>query len=164
MDVAMPKLNGIEAATQIKETCQNTAILIVSAYDYESYMLAALQVGAAGYLLKSAPLHDLINAIRLVHGGEGVFDLKVSSNVLHRLASKGEKGAGLVGLSHRELQVLKLGAKGLSNKDIASELVLSKRTIQTHLVSIFKKLGVSSRTEAVLHAIKEGWLTLDDLP
>ena len=164
MDVAIPKLNGIDAATQIKETCQNISILIVSAYDYESYMLTALQVGAAGYPLKSAPLSDLINAICFVHAGEGVFDFKVGSNILHRLASKSGKGAEFVGLSHRELQVLKLGAKGLSNKDIASELVLSERTIQTHLVNIFKKLEVSSRTEAVLSAIREGWLTLDDLP
>ena len=165
MDIAMPKLNGIEAARQIKAACPTTAILMVSAYDYESYMLASLRVGAAGYLLKSAPLHDLISAVRLVHAGEGVFDLKAASRLIRRLAAvKGEERKNLEELHYRELQVLKLAAKGMSNKEIARELVISERTIQTHLVNIFRKLKVGSRTEAVLRALKEGWLTLDDLP
>jgi DNA-binding NarL/FixJ family response regulator len=165
IDVAMPKLNGIEAAKQIKAACPTIAILMVSAFSYESYMLASLRVGAAGYLLKSAPLRELINAIHSVHAGEGVFDLKVASKILRRLATeRGEERKGLEELQRRELEVLKLAAKGMSNKEIAGKLVISERTVQTHLVNIFRKLEVGSRTEAVLHALKEGWLTMDDLP
>jgi DNA-binding NarL/FixJ family response regulator len=163
IDVAMPNLNGIEAAKQINVACPNTAILILSAFDYEQYMIAALQAGAAGYLLKSIPMPHLINAIRLLHVGEGVFDLNVGNNVLRRLALESEKMVGPAGLSHQEVRVLKLGAKGLSNKEIASELVLSERTIKTHMINIFRKLGVNSRTEAVSRAVKDGWLILDDL-
>jgi len=165
IDVAMPKLNGIEAAKQIKAACPETAILMVSAYGYESYLLASLQAGASGYMLKSSPLRELANAVRSVHGGQAVFDLKAAGKVLHRLAT--DQGAGAIGpqrLHPRELQVLRLTAKGFSNKEIASELDISDRTVQTHLVRIFRELGVSSRTEAVLHALREGWLTLDELP
>ena len=165
IDVAMPKLNGIEAAKQIKAACPNTAILMVSAFGYESYILASLRAGAAGYLLKTTPLRELTNAIRSVHTGEAVFDLKAASKILRRLtAEKGKEKEGLEELHRRELEVLKLAAKGISNKEIASKLTISERTVQTHLVNIFRKLGVSSRTEAVLHALKKGWLTLDDLP
>lgn len=165
LDVSMPKLNGIEAAKQIKASCPQTAILMVSAYGYESYLLASLQAGAAGYLLKNAPLRELINAVRSVNSGQGVFDLKATGKVLRRLATgNGDNKATLEELHHRELEVLKLVAKGIGNKEIARQLDVSERTVQTHLVNIFKKLGVSSRTEAAIHALKEGWVTLDDLP
>ncbi len=165
IDISMPKLNGIEAAKQIRVASPSTAILMVSAYSYPSYVLAALRAGAAGYLLKNAPLHELISAVRLVHSGEGVFDLKATGKILRRLATdKVEKRKDLEELHPRELQVLNLAAKGVGNKEIANQLGISERTVQTHLVNIFRKLRVSSRTEAVLHALKEGWLTLDDLP
>jgi DNA-binding NarL/FixJ family response regulator len=165
IDIAMPKLNGIEAVKQIKAAHPATAILIVSAFSYESYILASLRAGAAGYLLKSTSLRELTNAIRSVHAGEAVFDFRATSKILRRLADdKGEERRNLEELYPRELEVLRLAGKGLSNKEIARELVISERTVQTHLVNIFRKLDVGSRTEAVLHALKEGWLTLDDLP
>lgn len=165
LDVAMPKLNGIEAAKQIKAACPNTAILMISAYGYEPYLLASLQAGATGYLLKSSPLRELISAVRSVHSGQAVFDLKAVGKVLDRLAvnQSGEVVSGQR-LQSRELQVLRLTAKGISNKEIGKELKISDRTVQTHLIRIFRKLGVSSRTEAVLRALREGWLTLDELP
>jgi NarL family two-component system response regulator LiaR len=165
IDVAMPRVNGIEAATHIKAACPGTAILMMSAYRHESYMLSSLRAGATGYLLKNVSLRDLVNAIRLVHAGEGVFDLKVASKMLSRAAGdKGEGRRNLKGLRHRELEVLRLVAKGLGNKEIAAELVVSERTVQTHLVNIFRKLRVPSRTAAVFSALNEGWLTLDELP
>ena len=165
IDVAMPKLNGIEATKQIKAACPTTAILMVSAFGYESYLLASLRAGAAGYLLKSTPLRELTNAVRSVQAGEAVFDLKSASKILRRLsAEKDAKRRSLEELHPRELGVLRLAANGMSNKEIAVELVISERTVQTHMVNIFGKLGVGSRTEAVLHALKEGWLTFDDLP
>jgi len=165
IDVAMPKLNGIEAAKQIKAACPNTAILMISAYGYEAYLLASLQAGAAGYLLKSSPLRELISAIRSVHSGQAVFDLKAVSKVLDRLAvPQGGDVVSTQRLQPREMQVLRLAAKGISNKEIGRELKISDRTVQTHLIRIFRKLGASSRTEAVLRALKEGWITLDELP
>jgi DNA-binding NarL/FixJ family response regulator len=160
----MPKLNGIEAAKQIKLASPMTAILMVSAYSYPSYVLAALRAGAAGYLLKNAPLHELISAVRLVHSGEGVFDLKATGKILRRLATdKVEKRKDLEDCIRVNFRY-RPGFKGVGNKEIANQLGISERTVQTHLVNIFRKLRVSSRTEAVLHALKEGWLTLDDLP
>ena len=164
IDIAMPKVNGIEAARQIKAACPTIAILMVSAFDYESYVLASLQAGAAGYMLKNAPVSELISAIRLVRTGEAVFDLKAVSKVLRHIDEESEGRRGPAKLYRRELEVLRLAAKGSSNRTIAEELGLSERTVQTHMVNIFRKLGVTSRTEAVLHALKEGWLTVNDLP
>lgn len=164
IDVAMPGTNGIEATKQIRACCPRTRVLIVSAHNIEAYMLAALRAGAAGYLLKTAPLAEIVNAIRLVHSGGGVFDLKAGSRIMSRLVS--QRGGGRTGetLHPRELEVLKLVAKGMSNKEIAKNLVISERTVHTHLINIFRKLDVGSRTEAVLYALKEGWLALEDLP
>lgn len=165
MDISMPKLNGIEATKQIKNSIPEIAVIIVSAFSYPSYIVAALRSGASGYLLKNAPLQELMKAIRLVNSGEGVFDMKVTGGILRRLAAdKTERLKNSEELHPRELQVLNLAAKGGNNKEIANLLDISERTVQTHLVNIFRKLRVSTRTEAVLHALKEGWLTLDDLP
>ncbi len=165
MDISMPKMNGIDAAKLIKASSPETAILIVSAYSYQSYILAALRAGAAGYLLKNAPLQELIKAIRLVSSGEGVFDMKVTGNLLRHLASeKADVRKDMEELHPRELQILTSAARGLGNKEIAGELEISERTVQTHLVNIFRKLRVSSRTEAVLQGLRQGWLKLEDLP
>ncbi|MFC2017728.1 response regulator [Chloroflexota bacterium] len=165
LDIAMPKLDGIEAAKQIKSACPNTAILMLSAYGYDSYILASLRAGAAGYLMKNAPINDLISAIRLAYAGEAVLDLKAVDKVLRYLAvEEGEEKRNIDVLHHREREVLKQAATGKSNKAIGEELFISERTVQTHMVNIFQKLRVGSRTEAVLRALKEGWITLDDLP
>lgn len=164
VDVSMPNLNGIEATRQIKAACPTTAVIIVSAFDYQSYILSSLQAGAAGYLLKDTPLPELISAIRLVHKGGSVLDLKATDKIVRHLATgEGSSKTGLELLQPREAEILKLAAKGMSNKEIARELFISERTVQTHLVKIFRKLGVSSRTQAVLHALSGGWLTMDDL-
>jgi two-component system, NarL family, response regulator LiaR len=165
MDISMPEMNGLDAAKQIKATTPEIAILMVSAYGYQSYVLAALRAGAAGYLLKNAPLHEIIKAIRMVSSGDAVFDMKITGALLQKMAGdKIEKHTDIEELHTREQQVLSLAAKGMGNKEIATNLGISERTVQTHLVNIFKKLKVGSRTEAVLRALKEGWLTLNDLP
>ena len=163
IDVAIPKVSGIEVAKQIKSSCPTTAVLMVSD-SYRAYINAALRAGVAGYIFKNAPVNELISAIRLVHCGEGVFDIKVVKRIAHRLAAEKAKENGeLDELHRRELELLKLAAKGMHNKDIATHLVISERTVQSHLVNIFRKLGVHSRTQAILHALEEGWFTLDDL-
>ncbi len=165
MDISMPGINGIEATKLIKARCPDVSILMVSAYSYQSYILASLRAGASGYLLKNAPLQELIKAVRLIYSGEGVFDMKITGNLLRNLASdKGEKRKDLEELHPRELEILTIAAKGGSNKEIASRLEISERTVQTHLVNIFRKLRVSSRTDAVLKGLRAGWFTLDDLP
>jgi len=165
MDIAMPKLNGIEATKRIKELYPSTAVLILTAYDYDQYIFALLEAGAAGYLLKGVRVHELIDAIRAVYAGESVLHPVIARRVLDRLVSPSPNEAKTIGLlSEREIEVLKLAAKGISNKDIAEQLFLSPRTVQSHLGNIFNKLGVASRTEAILYGLRRGWLALEDLP
>jgi NarL family two-component system response regulator LiaR len=165
LDVSMPELNGIETTKKIKAASPSTAILVLSAYDYDSYVLGAIEAGAAGYLLKSVRVRDLVRAIRALHSGETVLGPAATRKLLSRLVStKGEGVEVSQPLRSRELDVLRTAAKGLSNKEIAQALGISVRTCQTHLANIFTKLSVGSRTEAVLRALREGWLTLDDLP
>jgi len=164
IDIVMPELDGIEATKQIKAVCPDIAIIMLSAYDYEAYTLGALEAGAVGYLLKEISPRELVNAIRMIHGGRGVVDLKAWDRMLPRLTSPKDEGKRSFGkLQTRELDVLKLVAKGMSSREIGKSLTISVRTVQTYLDNIFTKLGVHSRTEAVVYALKEGWLTLDDL-
>src|SRR3990170_563646 len=165
MDIAMPGINGIEATKQIKTCCPRTAVLILTAYDNEQYIFALLEAGAAGYLLKNVRSSELVAAVRSVYGGESVLHPAVTRKVIERLGlssarAAAERASGP--LSDRELEILRLAAKGLSNKQIASRLCLSARTVQAHLGNIFNKLGVGSRTEAVLYALKRGWIAPED--
>lgn len=166
IDVAMPKLDGIEATRQIKALCPAVAVLVLSAYDDDQFVFGLLEAGAAGYLLKSVRGHEIVDAIRAVDAGESVLHPSVARKVLNRFASvssKAQRKKPLELLTDREMEVMRLVTKGLSNKDIADGLCLSVRTVQGHLANIFNKLRVSSRTEAVVHALKEGWVTLDDV-
>ena len=166
VDVAMPRLDGIEATRRIKAQCPAVAVLVLSAYDDDQFVFGLLEAGAAGYLLKSVRGQEIVDAIRAVHAGESVLHPSVARKVLNRFAGvsgKPRERKSLDLLTEREMDVLKLVTKGLSNKDIAEGLCLSVRTVQGHLANIFNKLRVSSRTEAVVHALKEGWVTLDDV-
>ena len=165
MDIAMPKVNGIQATKRIKELCPTTAVLILTAYDNEQYIFALLEAGAAGYLLKNVRRSELISAIRAVHNGESVLHPQIAAKVVERFRERKAPAAAEPlrdALSEREMEVLRLAGKGISNKDIARELSLSVRTVQAHLGSIFNKMGVGSRTEAVLHALRKGWLSLEE--
>lgn len=164
MDIAMPRLDGIEATRQIKALCPSITILALTAYDDDQFIFSLLEAGAAGYLLKSVRGHELVEAVREVHAGESVLHPSVARKVLNRFAgsSKPRKQEPVDILSDREMEVLKLASRGLSNQEIANQLSLSTRTVQGHLGHIFNKLEVGSRTEAVVHALKEGWITLDE--
>ena len=166
VDVAMPRLDGVEATRRIKAQCPAVAVLVLSAYDDDQFIFGLLEAGAAGYLLKSVRGQEIVDAIRAVHAGESVLHPSVARKVLNRFAGvsgKPRERKSLDLLTEREMEVLKMVTKGLSNKDIAEGLCLSVRTVQGHLANIFNKLRVSSRTEAVVHALKEGWVTLDDV-
>jgi NarL family two-component system response regulator LiaR len=165
MDVAMPGLNGIEATKQIKAALPATAILILTAYDDDQYVFALLEAGAAGYLLKNVRGRDLVEAIRAVHAGESVLHPVIARKVIDRFSPQKnhqESQDRAESLSDRELEVLRLAAKGMSNRDIAHRLHLSTRTVQAHLHTISGKMEVGSRTEAVVQALRLGWLRLDD--
>jgi NarL family two-component system response regulator LiaR len=165
MDIAMPKLNGIEATKQIKAHLPSTAILILTAYDYDQYIFALLEAGAAGYLLKGVQVREVIDAIRAVYAGESVLHPVVARRVIDRMVSPAKNKTEVAEpLSEREMEVLKLAATGISNKEIAQQLFLSPRTVQVHLGNVFNKLGVASRTEAILYGLKRGWFSLEDLP
>lgn len=157
IDIAMPKLNGIEATRRIKELCPGTAVLILSAYDDDQYIFALLEAGAAGYLLKNVRRRDLVEAVRSVHMGESVLHPVIARKVIDHFSAPSspvQKEVVDKALTDRELEVLILAAKGMSNRDIADRLVLSKRTVQAHLSAIFTKMEVGSRTEAVVQAYK----------
>lgn len=166
IDIAMPKLNGIEATKQIKELYPATAVLVLTAYDDDQYIFALLEAGAAGYLLKNVRGRELIDAIRAVYAGESVLHPAITRKVIESFLPAGKPAERRIAepLSEREMEVVKLAGRGMSNKDIAEELSLSVRTVQAHLGNIFNKLGVGSRTEAVLYALKKGWVALEDLP
>ena len=166
MDIAMPVINGIEATRQIKATQSSTAVLILTAYDNDQYIVALLEAGAAGYLLKNVSGKELVNAIRSVYAGESVLHPAIAQKVFSYFSPTSHEQDNIgteIQVSGREMEILRLAAKGLSNQDIADRLFLSRRTIQAHLGNIFRKMDVGSRTEAVLQAIKRGWLNIDDL-
>jgi len=164
ISVAEPILDDIEVAKEIKEACSTTRIIILSTYHHGSYVIPSLRAGAAGYLLRTSPLIELVNAIRSVHAGGEVLDPTAAGAILHDLATEKADMMGQIEQLHpREMEILKLVAKGMHNKDIASCLTISERTVQSHMVNIFRKLGVSSRTEAVLCALRKGWFTIENL-
>jgi two-component system, NarL family, response regulator LiaR len=166
MDIAMPRMNGIEATRQIKLNNPGTVVLVLSAYDDDEYVFAALQAGAAGYLLKNTGGDELVRAIKSVHKGETALDPRIAKKVVNYLRLRAKTpGVNDISaqLSDREIAIIRLAAKGLTNKEIAKNLHLSYRTIEGHLRDIFNKLGVGSRTEAVLHGLKMGWFTLEEL-
>jgi len=167
IDIAMPKLNGIEVTKQIKAVLPSVAVLILSAYDDDQYVFALLEAGAAGYLLKDVRARDLVGAIRSVNAGDSVLHPAIARKVVDRFVRRSGdvvEGRTLEQLTAREMEVLKLAARGMSNREIAQELVISIRTVQGHLHNIFGKMRVGSRTEAVVRALQKGWLTLEEEP
>lgn len=163
MDIVMPGLNGVEATKLIKKQNPGTAVLILTAYEDERYILGLLEAGVAGYLLKSATGEEIVKAIRAVHAGESVLHPSVMAKLLARAARSFTElipQPGKSELTEREMSVLQLAARGMSNKEIAQQLNLAMPTIKAHLVNIFNKMGVASRTEAVLLALKKGWVRL----
>ena len=163
MDIIMPKLNGIEATKKIKEIAPDTAILILTAYDDDEYVLGLLNAGAAGYLLKSARGRDLVGAIRAIRSGESVLHPKIIAKLLKRAAiAPAEEHKPLELLSGRESEVLRLVALGMSNREIAEKLFLSQRTVKAHLTNVFNKLSVASRSEAIIKGLQWGLVTLEN--
>ena len=163
MDIVMPKVNGIEATRKIKEIAPDIAILILTAYDDDEYVLGLLDAGAAGYLLKSARGRDLAGAIRAIKSGESVLHPKIIAKLLKRaMVAPVEEHKTSEILSERESETLRLVALGMSNKEIAEKLFLSERTVKAHLTNVFNKLNVASRSEAIVKGLQWGLVTLEN--
>ncbi|MFC1978405.1 response regulator [Chloroflexota bacterium] len=164
MDIALPKLNGVDATRQIKSLCPGTAILILSAYDDDEYVFSLLDIGVAGYLLKTTSGDELTRAVEAVHNGESILDATVTQKVINRFKVHGSTPPNIKiheTLSSREVEIMKLASKGMTNQEIADIITVSKRTVEEYMRSIFNKLAVGSRTEAVICGLKKGWLALD---
>lgn len=158
LDVAMPGLDGFEVTRRVRARSPATAVVALTAHDEEPYVLAMLEAGARGYLSKASRGHQVVQAVRAAAAGETVFAGAIAERVTRRALALEPRGSALTA---RELDVLRAAARGLPNKQIATELGMSARTVQTHLTRVFAKLGVGSRTEAVLHALREGWVRPD---
>ncbi|MCX6432270.1 MAG: response regulator transcription factor [Actinobacteria bacterium] len=159
MDISMPGMNGIEATRLIHGEFPDVAIIILSVYDDDQYVHAAITAGASGYLLKTVEAAELRNSVTRVANGETALSPPVARTVLSWVANPPPESPQL---SDRERQVLELAAQGASNKTIANALFLSTRTVEAHMRTIFDKLGVSSRTEAVTYAVRHQWIQLSD--
>lgn len=162
LDVRMPGLSGIEATARIVHSWPEIKVLLLSAYDDDDYLLAAFQTGAAGYLLKTAPSIDVVTAIRAARRGETVLQPAVARKIVQHW-QPGTEPEEPSRLSAREIEVLRLLARGCCNKEIATQLQISRRTVEGHLASLFGKLGVTSRTEALLHALRRHLLPLESI-
>lgn len=160
LDIHMPGPNAIEITRRLASVASKTQVLILTAYDDDELILAAMEAGAAGYLLKTVRASELVDAVRAVHQGRTVLDSAVARKIAmlasrHRLEPVPEET-----LTPRELDVLQLVSLGLRNKEIASQLGVSNRTVEGHLSNILAKLGVSTRTAAVVRAVANNWLQL----
>jgi DNA-binding NarL/FixJ family response regulator len=163
LDISMPGVNGIEATRMIKAEWPEVGVLILTVYDDEQYIYALIDAGAAGYLLKTADGRELADAVHRVQQGEAVLSPAITQKLLERLAKGGRTTQpASCPLSEREYEVLRLAAQGASNKLIAHDLQVSVRTVHAHMRNIFSKLGVASRTEAVMLGVRQGWLQVDD--
>lgn len=166
MDISMPKMNGIEATMKIKSQWPNIEVLVLTVHDDTEHILKILEAGATGYLTKKILGNRLIHAIRAVVSGESIFSDEVKNRLLThalRYPLKTPISPASEVLTSRELEIFKLAARGMSNKQIALEMSLNLRTIKGYFVSIFSKLNVQSRTEALVIGLRTGLITLDDI-
>jgi DNA-binding NarL/FixJ family response regulator len=161
MDLRMPELDGVEAMIRIKQANPEIKFIVFTTYSDDDYLFAAIKAGAKGYLLKDAPREDLFKALRAVSRGDSLIQPVFTTKVLDKLASElSRKSTVADALSDREIEVLDLVAKGVSNKDIADQLSITQSTVKTHVTSIFQKLNVTTRTEAVTTALRRGIIQL----
>jgi DNA-binding NarL/FixJ family response regulator len=159
MDINMPVIDGVEATRIILRDRSQVGIIILTMYPQDEYVFQALKAGAKAYLLKDTRSKRLLEVIRTVHKGQAVIDSEMTTRLLNefrRLADREEGGPKLQALTEQELRILTLVAEGASNKDIATDLNLSERTIKNYLSVIFQKLQVNNRTEAAIRAMRDG--------
>jgi len=163
LDLEMPHMDGVDVLRRISVETENTRVLVFTAYDSDERILAAVQAGVQGYLLKGSPREQLFDAIRVVHGGGSLLQPAIASKLLKQVQSSSDRSAGARhagGLTPREIDVLRQLAQGQANKQIAARLGITERTVKFHVSSIFRKLDASNRTEAVAIAAQRGLIEL----
>ena len=165
LDIQMPEASGVQVTRWIRSHYRQVGVLILTAYDDDPYVLAVLQAGANGYVLKTASPADIIQAVRDVHVGKSALDPAIVEKVMAQVIGQSTTQP-IEELTGRELEVLTLVGRGYTNKAIGVQLNISDRTVQGHLAHIFNKLQASSRTEAVMRAVSLGWLpsNLGEMP
>lgn len=164
MDLKMPGMNGIQATQQIHQRFPQVKVLVLTTYDDDEWLFDAIRSGASGYLLKDTPSVDLIKAIKGTVKGNTFVDPAVAGKILNNVSTvKQQNKHSQIQLSEREAEILQLLARGLANADIARELFLSEGTVRNYTSSIFSKLGVNDRTQAVITALKFGLVDLEDM-
>jgi DNA-binding NarL/FixJ family response regulator len=164
MDIRMPGMDGIEATRRIVRDApagHAPSVLVLTTFDLDEYIIEALRAGASGFLLKDVPPDDLVSAIRVVADGDAIVAPSVTRRLLDRFASRlpaaaGEPRANVSHLTEREREVLRLMARGLSNSEIAAELVVSETTVKTHVGNVLAKLDLRDRVQAVVYAYENG--------
>jgi DNA-binding NarL/FixJ family response regulator len=163
LDIRMPEVTGVEATRRIKARFPDTRVLVLTAYDDDPYVFALLEAGADGYVLKTASADQLVDAVHTVHRGESALSPEVASKVVQQATGRRPASAAdqIEPLTPREIDVLRLVAKGMTNREVGQELGISHRTVQGHLASIYDKLDANSRTEAVTEALKRGWIVIE---
>jgi DNA-binding NarL/FixJ family response regulator len=159
MDINMPELSGVEATRTIRAAAPGVRVLALTAYTDDPYIYGLLDAGASGYILKTAEGRDIVRAVRATAAGQAALDPAIAPRLIARLTQPAGHGDTL---TERELDVLRLAARGLTNKQIGAELNISDRTVQNHLANIYGRLGVASRTEAVTAALQRGLIQLGD--
>lgn len=157
LDIQMPKLSGIEVTRSIRSQRLSIGILVLTAYDDDAYVSAVLRAGANGYVLKTASPIEIVEAVRSVYHGKSVLDTVILPKVMALVSGEPEDSSHY-SLTGREMDILTLAGKGMTNKAIGAQLNISDRTVQGHLARIFEKLQVNSRTEAVMRAVAQGLL------
>jgi DNA-binding NarL/FixJ family response regulator len=160
LDIQMPIASGIEVTRWVREHHREVGVLILTAYDDDPYVMAVIQAGANGYVLKTASPEEIIQAVKDVHAGKSALGSEIVQKMVAQVSS-GIQEQPVDKLTERELEVLALVAKGYTNKAIGVQLGISDRTVQGHLAHIFSKLQSGSRTEAVMRAVSLGWLSSD---
>jgi NarL family two-component system response regulator LiaR len=164
LDLVMPEMDGIAAIQAIRGAEPEARILVLTSFDEDEKIYAAIQAGASGYLLKDSSPAQLLAAIREVHAGLPSLHPSIAAKLMHELRRESELPPTEDPLTERELEVLKLVAQGMPNQEIAEALVISERTVRTHVSSILGKLHLANRTQAALYALKQGLADLDDVP
>jgi len=160
MDLRMPVMDGVEAMREISKYVPSARFIVLTTYDNDEYIVRGIAAGARAYLLKDSPREELFNAIRAVHSGAPHIHPSVADKMPDKSATLTRQGLPTEFLSDRELAVLRLMATGAANKSVAAQLCISESTVKTHVQSIFQKLGVNDRTEAVTHALQKGIIHL----
>jgi two-component system NarL family response regulator len=163
MDIRMPRSSGIEACRAMKEAAPSAKIVILTISDEEEDLFEAIRAGASGYLLKDIPLDEVADTVRAVHGGQSLINPSMAGKLLTEFATLAKREADIdptqevpaPRLTEREMQVLKLVARGMNNRDIAKELFISENTVKNHVRNILEKLQIHSRMEAVMVAVRE---------